>query len=165
MKSRISDANDPIMSIGTVAEKLGISISTIRKYESEGIIIPYRTGSGHRFFSLEDLDRIRMIQKMIRKQGLNIEGIRRLQALLPCWDILKCNKATRINCPAFVENAKPCWMVICSKSAGKKMERCRQCIVYRFGSQSTEEIKSLIYNDSKSMDVKEKLVHNFIEKE
>ena len=40
--------NEPMISIGTVAEKVNASVSTIRKYEAEGLLVPHRTDSGHR---------------------------------------------------------------------------------------------------------------------
>ncbi len=86
---------DPLISIGTLADKVGLSVSAIRKYEVAGLIIPHRTNSGHRMFSYEDLTRIRVIQHMIKEIGFNAEGIRRLQALLPCWDLLPCKNKVR----------------------------------------------------------------------
>ena len=66
------DYSDPVMSIGTLAEKVGLSVSAVRKYENECLIIAHRTPSGHRLFSREDVDRIRNIQRMIQDLGLNI---------------------------------------------------------------------------------------------
>ena len=72
---------------------------------------PHRTPSGHRRFSYEDVDRIRNIQRMVQDLGVSIEGIRRLQALLPCWDLLPCSPQQREQCPAFRDNTRPCWMI------------------------------------------------------
>ena len=74
--------DDPVISIGVLAQRVGLSVSAVRKYENEGLIIAHRTDSGHRLFSLEDIKRVRNIQHMIQDLGLNIEGIRRMQALL-----------------------------------------------------------------------------------
>jgi len=146
------DLSDPVMSIGTLAEKVGLSDSTIRKYENGCLIIAHRTPSGHRRFSHEDVDRIRNIKRMIQVLGVSIEGIRRLQALLPCWELLPCSPQQREKCPAFQDNTRPCWMVKgldCTPSHGNE---CRQCMVYRFGSLCTEEIKSLVYGQTGSKD-------------
>ena len=80
------DMTDPVISIGILADKVGLSVSAIRKYERAGLIFSHRTNSGHRMFSFEDIERIKIIQYMIKVLGFNIEGIRRLQSLLPCWD-------------------------------------------------------------------------------
>ncbi len=58
------DILDPVISIGTLANKVGLSVSAIRKYEEEGLIIPHRSESGHRMFSYEDINRIQTIQHM-----------------------------------------------------------------------------------------------------
>ena len=146
------DFSEPVMSIGTLAEKVGLSDSAIRKYENACLIIAHRTPSGHRRFSHEDIDRIRNIQRMIQVLGVSIEGIRRLQALLPCWELLPCSPRKRKKCPAFQDNTRPCWMMKgldCTPSHGNE---CRQCVVYRFGSLCTEEIKSLVYDQTHSKD-------------
>jgi MerR family transcriptional regulator/heat shock protein HspR len=141
--------DDPVISIGTVAEKLGLSVSCVRKYESEGFVLPYRTESGRRLYSHEDVDRIRYIQYLIQKLGLNFEGIRRMQALLPCWSLLPCDKKTRNRCKAFGDNTRPCWMIRGSACARKGNE-CRSCVVYRFGSMCTEDIKQLLHDQIQS---------------
>ena len=46
-----SDYSDPVIPIGTLAEKVGLSVSAVRKYEKDGLIIAHRTSSGHRLFS------------------------------------------------------------------------------------------------------------------
>ena len=146
------DYSDPVMTIGTFAEKVSLSVSAVRKYENESLIIAHRTASGHRLFSREDIDRIRNIQRLIQQVGLNIEGIRRLQALLPCWDLLPCTQEKRQECPAYQDNARPCWMIKgldCKPSHGNE---CRECVIYRFGSVCTEEIKSLIHDQDGSQD-------------
>ena len=89
------EANDPVISIGVLAERVGLSVSAVRKYENEGLVIAHRTSSGHRLFSHEDIDRVRNIHRTIQDVGLNIEAIRRMQALLPCWDLLPCTEECR----------------------------------------------------------------------
>jgi MerR family transcriptional regulator/heat shock protein HspR len=150
-------ANEPIIAIGTLAEKLGVSVSTVRKYESEGLIISFRTGSGHRLFSLEDVERMRSIQRLIQQLGLNIEGIRRLQAFLPCWEILPCDDEKREKCQTLQDTSKPCWMnQECDCSSGN-VEKCRNCAVYRFGSMKTENIKDLVHSRDESENIEVKI--------
>ncbi len=136
---------DPVISIGVLARKVGLSVSTVRKYENEGLIIAHRTASGHRLFSHEDVDRVRNIQHMIQDLGLNVAGIRRMQALLPCWDLLPCHSETRTNCPAYKDNTQPCWTIRGLDCAPQGNE-CRRCPVYQLGSLCTEDIKSLLYD-------------------
>jgi DNA-binding transcriptional MerR regulator len=146
-----SDFADPVISIGVLAQKVGLSVSAVRKYENEGLIIAHRTDSGHRLFSHEDVGRVRSIQHMIQELGLNTEGIRRMQALLPCWDLLPCNGETRNSCPAYKDNTRPCWMTKGLNCAPQGNE-CRQCPVYRFGSLCTQDIKRLLHDQNDVQD-------------
>jgi hypothetical protein len=137
--------DDPVVSIGVLAQRVGLSVSAVRKYENEGLIIAHRTDAGHRLFSLEDIKRVRNIHHMIQDLGLNIEGIRRMQALLPCWDLHPCDMETRKSCPSFNDNTRPCWTIMGLNCAPQGNE-CRRCVVYRFGSLCTQDIKRLLHD-------------------
>ncbi len=143
--------DDPLISIGVLAHKVGLSASAVRKYEHEGLLVSHRTDSGHRLFSQEDIARVRNIQHMIQDVGLNIEGIRRMQSLLPCWDLLPCTAQTRKRCPAYNDNTQPCWMIKGVDCTGQG-NQCRRCVVYRFGSLCTEDIKRLLYDQNDLQD-------------
>lgn len=145
------EIDDPVISIGVLAQKVGLSVSAVRKYENEGLIIAHRTESGHRLFSQEDIARVRNIQYMIQGLGLNIEGIRRMQALLPCWDLLPCTAETRRSCPAYEDNTRPCWLTKGLECACQG-NQCRQCVVYRFGSLCTQDIKRLLHDQNEIQD-------------
>ena len=151
------DRIDPVIHIGTLANKVGLSVSAIRKYEEEGLIIPHRTESGHRMFSYEDIDRIQTIQNMIKVLGFNIEGIRRMQALLPCWDLLPCKKTDRNKCSAFTDNTKPCWMIKVAHCT-LQVNECRICLVYRFGSLCAGDIKEFVHNQAMGSNPKEAMI-------
>jgi len=142
---REQNEDDPVMSIGVLAQKVGLSVSAVRKYENEGLIIAHRTDAGHRLFSHEDLHRVRNVQHMLQELKLNLEGIRRLQAMLPCWGLLPCTSASPELCPAYRDHTRPCWTIKGLDCAPQGNE-CRRCVVYRFGSLCTEEIKTLVYD-------------------
>ncbi len=146
-ESHQHEMNDPVMAIGVLSQKIGLSESAVRKYEREGLIIAHRTDGGYRLFSYEDTDRIRNIQHLIQNLGLNIEGIRRMQALLPCWEMLPCDADAHKDCPARTDDTRPCWMINGLPCAPKGNE-CRQCNVYRFGSLCVQDIKHLLHKDN-----------------
>lgn len=146
-----NEIDDPVISIGVLAQRVGLSVSAVRRYENEGLIIAHRTGSGRRLFSHQDISRIQNIQRLIQDSGLNVEGIRRMQALLPCWDLLPCSSDTCKTCPAYNAGTRPCWMVkgrVCTATENE----CRQCDVYRFGSLCTEQIKRLVHDQTDAQD-------------
>lgn len=60
--------------ISQVEELLGIPQTTLRFWESQFTILkPRRTEKGTRFYTPEDLDKIRMIQYLVKERGLKIE--------------------------------------------------------------------------------------------
>lgn len=123
------DFDEPMLSIGIVANKIGVSPETIRLYEREGLIIPYKSEKGTRSFSLHDLSRLRCIRDLIQNEKLNIAGIKRLLALIPCWDLKPCSQEERENCPAYLSNNFVCWEL---ETTGAKCREddCRNCGVY-----------------------------------
>jgi len=139
--------HDPVIAIGVLAERVGLSVSAVRKYENEGLVIAHRTASGHRLFSHEDISRVRTIHHMIQDLGLNIEAIRRMQALVPCWELLPCTPESRERCSAFADHTRPCWSIKGLECAPQGNE-CRECAVYRFGSLCTEHIKGLVHDQA-----------------
>ncbi len=136
---------EPVISIGTAARKVNLSVSALRKYEREGLLLYYRTETGRRLLSRADLKRIRMIQHLIGELGLNMEGIRRLVALLPCWELKPCSAEEKAQCKAVRDPVRPCWMVNESECRRQGID-CRLCSVYRYGAYCTEVMKSLLYD-------------------
>ena len=134
---------EPVISIGAAAHLTGLSESALRKYEAAGLIIFYRTPTNRRMLSLEDLERIRLIQSMIKRKGLNLEGLLRILTLIPCWELKRCSDAERENCPASVDSRRPCWVLHENRGCLGEPD-CRTCEVYRFGAYCTEDLKSLI---------------------
>lgn len=115
--------------IGEAADILGVSIPTIRMYEREGLIIAQRRQSRHRRYSVADIERIRCVRNLIRKEKVSIAGIRRLLALIPCWGVVGCPEEARASCPALQQHETPCWMVT-GRSCISKSAECRHCRVY-----------------------------------
>ena len=65
------EADDPVMAIGVLAHKVGLSVSALRKYEREGLLIAHRTESGHRLYSQRDIDIITWLMAR-QREGLSI---------------------------------------------------------------------------------------------
>ena len=137
------DLFEPILAIGIVAKKLNVSVQTVRLYEQEGLILPFRTPTGRRLYSISDLERLRCIRKMITEHGLNLNGIKRIMSLIPCWEFKGGADDDCKNCPAFNEAEGPCWSY---KNVGNKCtnENCRNCPVYRIEINCTK-IKEVIH--------------------
>lgn len=48
--------NEATYTIGQAAQQLGVSTDTLRRWESEGRILPARTLKGHRRYTREDIE-------------------------------------------------------------------------------------------------------------
>ncbi len=68
------------MNIGTVSVKSGLPAKTIRYYEDIGLIRPDRRDNGYRDYSMEDVHRLRFLQRS-RSLGFSVEECRQLLSL------------------------------------------------------------------------------------
>jgi MerR family transcriptional regulator, heat shock protein HspR len=121
------DEARPVYTIGTAAELLGVHPRTLRLYEDGGLIRPARKNN-RRFYSAHDLNWIQCVRYLIHDQGLNQEGVRRLLALIPCWQINGCSPDRAAACPAVQERNTPCWDLARRDQASTK--DCHCCPVY-----------------------------------
>jgi DNA-binding transcriptional MerR regulator/quercetin dioxygenase-like cupin family protein len=65
------------LTVGQTARILGVSPSTLRLWESEGLVAPVRTGGRYRLYSPELLQVLKRIKYLREVQRLNMPGIRR----------------------------------------------------------------------------------------
>ncbi|MBD3165709.1 MerR family transcriptional regulator [bacterium] len=136
---------EPTLAISEAARATGLSESALRKYEAAGLIHYHRTSGGYRMLSEEDLERIRLIQHLIKKKGLNLEGIKRLWSLLPCWELKGCNAEAQADCPIMQGAMEPCWVIFKNEGCCDEKE-CRTCEVYRLAAHCTEDLKRLVFS-------------------
>jgi len=61
-----ADKTKPVYKIGEVAELLGTTPRTLRFYEEQGMLNPFRTAKGTRLYSEDDIARLRVIQHLVR---------------------------------------------------------------------------------------------------
>ncbi|MER7281114.1 MerR family transcriptional regulator [Dactylosporangium sp. NPDC000244] len=70
------------MQIGEAAERVGLSIRTIRHYEEAGLVIPSaRSEGGFRLYSEPDLARLAVVKRM-KPLGFSLEEMRDLLDIL-----------------------------------------------------------------------------------
>ncbi|MCZ7422798.1 MULTISPECIES: MerR family transcriptional regulator [unclassified Micromonospora] len=71
-----------LMQIGEAAERVGLSIRTIRHYEQVGLIVPSaRTDGGFRLYTEPDLDRLGVVKRM-KPLGFTLDEMRDLLGVL-----------------------------------------------------------------------------------
>jgi len=130
IKERLTDKTRPVFAIGVAADLVGVSVHTLRMYETEGLIIPQRTQSKRRLYSQTDIERLQCIRVMIEDRGFNLAGIKGMMSMAPCWEIKGCTESDRTVCDAYKSSLEPCWIVK-SKAAACQDEACAECAVYK----------------------------------
>jgi len=128
--------------IGAVAKQFGVSVDLLRLYEREGLLIPLKSPRGTRYFTELDYPWITTLLRLVREARLNIAGIRRLLALLPCWQLRNCEYDRKADCPIMLDGSQPCW-VNRKCCAGAQSQDCYFCVVYR-SAPSCENLKALL---------------------
>jgi MerR family transcriptional regulator/heat shock protein HspR len=64
--------------ISVAARMLGMHPQTLRKYERLGLVQPSRTVGSMRLYSREELERLRIIKRLVDDGGVNLAGVQRL---------------------------------------------------------------------------------------
>lgn len=121
------DKGRPVYTIGTAAELLGVHPRTLRLYEDGGLIRPARKNN-RRFYSTHDLEWVGCIRYLLHDKGLNQEGLRRLLALIPCWEINGCSEEAKASCSGYLERSTPCWDL--ARQSGTNGRHCYDCQAY-----------------------------------
>jgi MerR family transcriptional regulator/heat shock protein HspR len=117
----------PLYAIGIAAELLDVHPRTLRLYEASGLIKPARRNK-RRLYTDHDLAWVRCVRYLIHEKGLNQEGLRRLLALIPCWDIKQCSPAQCASCAAQQDRNSPCWYLTDVACCDDRF--CHECSVY-----------------------------------
>lgn len=68
------DRKEPLFMISVVSRMLDVHPQTLRLYEREGLISPYRKNRT-RIYSQEDVEKIAMILRLTRELGVNRSGV------------------------------------------------------------------------------------------
>jgi DNA-binding transcriptional MerR regulator len=69
---------DTLLQIGEVADRVGLSLRTVRYYEEQGLLTPEsRTSGGFRLYSEEQVDRLALIKQM-KPIGFTVQEMREL---------------------------------------------------------------------------------------
>ncbi len=142
MKSEINiDDFTPLFTIGSIAGILGISVQTLRLYEREQLIIPFKKASKHRLYSHADIERLKFIRFAINDLKVGIGGLKIILSLIPCWEITSCSNEEKLSCSSF-QSLQPCWSQL-TKNKTCEIKECRDCLVYK-NFNSCNDIKNSI---------------------
>src|SRR5258708_29187698 len=67
--------------ISVAARMLGMHPQTLRKYERLGLVQPSRTIGSMRLYSRGELERLKVIKRLVDDAGINLAGVQRLLSI------------------------------------------------------------------------------------
>src|SRR4051795_1948742 len=67
--------------ISVAARMLGMHPQTLRKYERLGLVQPSRTIGSMRLYSRDELERLKIIKRLVDDAGINLAGVQRLLSI------------------------------------------------------------------------------------
>lgn len=72
------DPEQGLYIISIAASLTHVHPQTLRMYERKGLLRPSRTENNRRRYSDEDIERLRRIQELTQREGLNLSGVRKV---------------------------------------------------------------------------------------
>ena len=81
------DSSLAILPISSIATALNVHQRTLRIYDTEGILCPKRTSKNRRNYSLEDLEKAKLILFLTRNLALNLSVVKIILAILEEYKI------------------------------------------------------------------------------
>ena len=76
----LDDPDEPLYTVGVVAELMGLDAQVVRGYDKRGLVSPRRSGSGHRRYSRHDIERLSRAVDL-SEEGVSTAGIERILQL------------------------------------------------------------------------------------
>lgn len=73
--------DEPLYTIGVVSRLLNCDPSTLRRYESAGLVRPGRTEGNTRLYSNRNVETLRTVHRLIDQEKLNVHGVRKVLEL------------------------------------------------------------------------------------
>ena len=80
-KSKVFEDDEPLYTIGVVSRMLNCDPSTLRRYESAGLVSPGRTEGNTRLYSNRNVETLRTVHRLIDQEKLNVHGVRKVLEL------------------------------------------------------------------------------------
>jgi MerR family transcriptional regulator, heat shock protein HspR len=69
------EQSEPVYVISVAAAILEVHPQTLRYYERAGLVRPSRSRGNIRLYSQEDIERLRLIQRLMDDLGVNLAGV------------------------------------------------------------------------------------------
>jgi MerR family transcriptional regulator/heat shock protein HspR len=73
--------DDDFFFISVAARMLGMHPQSLRKYERLGLVQPSRTIGSMRVYTRDELERLKVIKRLVDDGGINLAGVQRLLSI------------------------------------------------------------------------------------
>ena len=125
-----SNKHKPLYSMKVVTQRTNLDANLIRHYERQGLIKPYRDpDNNYRLFTLDEIEWLERINRLIHEVGINIEGIKLFLTLDPCYSKPDFPKDIKERCAIYQNKKYPCWYYIKPTPENPDIE-CYKCPQY-----------------------------------
>lgn len=81
-EKKLFNTNIAILPISSIAQALNVHQRTLRIYDKEGILCPKRTSKNRRNYSLDDIEKAKLILFLTRNLALNLSGVKIILTML-----------------------------------------------------------------------------------
>ena len=102
LPKELNNPEVPLYPIRVVSELLNVNEQTLRVYEKNGLIRPFRK-KRDRYYSANDVVWLKCLRRFLKQDGINLKGIERLLKLVPCYSISACEDCH--NCTAHIKRS------------------------------------------------------------
>ena len=92
--------------ISVAARMLGMHPQTLRKYERLGLVQPTRTIGSMRLYSRDELERLKIIKRLVDDGGINLAGVQRLLSIAEVVQRIRPLMLSRDNAPSARETRR-----------------------------------------------------------
>ncbi len=115
---QLLDRDAPVFTISVAAQLADMHPQTLRGYDRLGLVVPRRSRGRGRRYSLLDIDRLRLVQRLSQDEGINLAGIRRILHLQSQVDELTMQVESLAELVREANEAPPASRVFTADAAG-----------------------------------------------
>jgi len=131
-----------LLLIGELAERCGVTVRTLRYYESKGLITPQRSEAGQRVYKYPDVVRLQQIQ-LLKKAGFTLSQIKTMlgSAAINAKAVLEVQRGLLAKQMEHAKTALAAVEDVLSKINGSETDLFTVCNMIKMGESAMSEEK------------------------
>lgn len=115
---QLLDRDAPVFTVSVAAQLADMHPQTLRGYDRLGLVVPRRARGRGRRYSLRDIHKLRLVQRLSQDEGINLAGIRHILQLQAQVDELSAQVAALTELVREAREAPPASRVFTADTAG-----------------------------------------------